>query len=76
MSTGPEFSDYDKRMEDPEYRAWAERTTPFTAEEETELYRLLDEALGDGQVTEDGEPDAYSEAKFETLHNEGADPSG
>lgn len=47
MSTGPDFTAYDKRMEDPEYRARMDRTTPFTAEEEQTLYSLLDEALGE-----------------------------
>lgn len=43
MSTGPDFTAYDKAMEDPEYRARMERTTPFTAEEEQTMYALLDE---------------------------------
>ena len=75
MSTGPDFSEYDKRMEDPEYRAWADRTESFTAEEESQLYQLLDEVLGDGQVAEDGEPNAYSEAKFEGVREEEANPN-
>ena len=74
MSTGPDFSEYDKQMEDPEYRAWADRTEPLTLEEETQLYQLLDEVLGDGQVTEDVEPDAYSEAQFERLRDEESEP--
>ena len=41
------MAEYDKRMEDPEYRARLERTAPFTEAEEQELYSLLDEALGD-----------------------------
>ena len=49
MSTGPDFSEYDKRMEDLEYRARLERTEPLTEEEEQKLYSELDEALGDIQ---------------------------
>ena len=51
MSTGPDFSAYDKAMEDPEYRARMERTAPFTEEEEQEMYSLLD-TLADAQVSE------------------------
>ena len=50
MSTGPNFSLYDKAMEDPEYRARMERTAPFTEEEEQELYALLDSALDEAEA--------------------------
>ena len=40
------IAEYNKRMEDPEYRAMMERPS-LTEDEEQELYRLLDEALGD-----------------------------
>ena len=73
MSTGPDFSEYDKRMEDREYRAHLERPS-LTEEEEMQLYKSLDELLGDDEVAEDGEPDAYSEAKFEGLRNDDLEP--
>lgn len=49
MTSGPDFSEYDKRMEDPEYRARMDRTTPLTEEEEQKLYSALDDALGEIQ---------------------------
>ena len=67
MGTGPDFSEYDKRMEDPEYRARMDRTAPFTDDEESRLYELLDEALSAEQGTEEGDSLSYSEDKFEGL---------
>ena len=74
MSTGPDFSDYDKRMEDPEYRARMDRTAPFTAEEESKLYELLDDALAADQGTDVGDSLSYSEDKFEALRSRDANP--
>lgn len=48
MSNQPDFTAYDKAMEDPEHRARMERTTPLTEEEEQTMYALLDE-LADAQ---------------------------
>ena len=52
MSVGPDFSDYDKAMEDPAYRERMERTAPFSAEEEAEMYALLD-SLADAEASAD-----------------------
>ncbi len=59
MTDGPDFSDYDKRMEDLEYRARMDRTDPFTPEEEAQLYALLDEAIApyDEAAESQGLPD-------------------
>ena len=43
----PHIKAYLDRMQDPEYRASMERTEPFTAEEEAQLYAMLDEAFAD-----------------------------
>lgn len=39
-------------------------------EEEVELYESLDELLGDNPVADEGESDACSEAKSESLRND------
>lgn len=39
-------------------------------EEEVELYKSLDELLGDNPVADEGESDACSEAKSESLRND------
>ena len=52
MSVGPDFSEYDQAMEDPSYRERMERTTPFSAEEEAEMYALLD-SLADAEASAD-----------------------
>lgn len=74
MSTGPDFSEYDKRMDDPDYRARMERTAPFTSEEESKLYELLDEALAAEQGTDGGDSLSYSEDKFEAFRARDAKP--
>jgi hypothetical protein len=74
MSIGPDFSEYDKRMEDPEYRARMDRTAPFTEGEESKLYELLDEALAAEQDTEEGASLSYSEDKFDALRSREANP--
>lgn len=74
MSSGPDFSEYDKRMEDPEYRARMDRTAPFTDDEESRLYELLDEALAADQGTSGDGSLSYSEDKFEGLKSQEANP--
>jgi hypothetical protein len=61
MSTGPDFSAYDKAMEDPEYRARMERTAPITGEEEQELYALLDSALDEAGAHQREEAEGASD---------------
>lgn len=46
MSTGPDFTEYDKAMSDPAHRAMLERAELTEAEEEA-MYDELDAALGD-----------------------------
>lgn len=45
MSTGPDFTEYDKAMSDPAHRAMLERPS-LTPSEEEAMYDELDAALG------------------------------
>lgn len=46
MSTGPDFTEYDKAMSDPAYRAMLERPS-LTPSEEEDMYDELTKTLGD-----------------------------
>lgn len=49
MGSEPDFTEYDERMRDPEYRKRMERRTPLSEDEEQEMYELMD-ALANAQI--------------------------